>query len=292
MRQAETDPEQRNQRAFDHIQAHGYYIMADAFSQPLCDEILDEIARLARDKVPRSLDNDFHGHKTVRYYDVLNYGEVWQRVATHEALLPVVRGVLGEDCLLNTFGTSIIDPGETAQPIHVDDGPFIGAPNSALRTRGRLTEGGPRQSIVINTMIALCDFTEEIGATRFVPDSPRLDYPRREDSDQWFERSVPAEMSKGSILFFEGQCFHAGGANRTTDQRRYAVTVDYCAGYLRSQENFLLSIPPERVEGFSEDLKRLVGLRMSKGGLGHVYNHNPVGLMRHVAMPSTPTDPK
>ncbi len=277
--------------AIEHINEHGFYIWPDAFDKAFCDEILDEIVRLERDRVPRSLDNDFHGHKTVRYYDVLNQGEVWQHVATHPNLLPVARGVLGNDCLLNTFGTSIINPGETAQPIHVDDGPFISARNSALRHRPRLGDGERRESIVLNTMIALCDFTEEIGATRFVPDSPKLPYPRPEDSDKWFGLSRPAEMPKGGVLFFEGQCFHAGGANRTRDQRRPAVTVDFCAGYLRTQENFLLSIPAERVETFSDDLRELVGLRLSGGGgLGHVYNHKPDGLMRHVAMPATAID--
>ena len=127
-----------------------------------------------------------------------------------------------------------------------------------------------------------------------MPDSHKLSYPRRVakgEPDPWYPKSIPATMAKGSILFFEGQCFHAGGANTTADEYRYAVSVDYCAGYLRTQENFLLSIPARRVETFSDDLKQLVGLRLSAGGgLGHVYNHSPEGLMRHVAMPSTPID--
>ena len=279
-----------HREAITPINDKGFYIWENAFDSSFCDEILDEISRLETLSTPRSLDNDFHGHKTVRYYDVLNYGEIWQRVATHPNLLPVVQGILGKDCLLNTFGTSIINPGETAQPMHVDDGPFIAAHNSALRDRPRLGKSLPRQSIVVNTMIALCDFTEAIGATRFVPESPKLDYPKAIDSDRWFNASHPAEMPKGSILFFEGQCFHAGGANRT-QERRFAVSVDFCAGYLRTQENFLLSIPPDRVETFSDALKQLIGLKISRGGgLGHVYNHNPKGLMRHVSMPYVETD--
>ena len=56
-------------------------------------------------------------------------------------------------------------------------------------------------------------------------------------------------MPRGSILFFEGQCFHAGGANTTADRKRSAVSVDDCAGYLRAQENFMLSIPEARAGG-------------------------------------------
>ncbi|MDG1115431.1 MAG: phytanoyl-CoA dioxygenase family protein [Pseudomonadales bacterium] len=270
-------------QAVDHIKEHGYFIMRKALDEALCDDILAEIRRLDDLKIPRSLDNNFHGHLTTRYYDVLNYGDVWQRVATHKSILPIVRDILGEDCLLNTFGTSIIGPGETAQSIHVDDGPFIAARNSSLRHRPHLYEGGPRQSIVLNTMIALCDFTEEIGATRLVPDSNKMPYPRPQDSDAWMAKSIPALMNKGDVLFFEGQCYHAGGANRTT-QKRFAVTVDYCAGYLRTQENFMLSIGQNKAAHFDDDLKQLIGYRISKGGLGHVYNHEPQGLMKLVAI--------
>ena len=273
--------------ALTGIRERGYYIMQGALGPDLVDEVMQEIARLEREAVPLSLQNPFHGFKTQRYYDVLNYGEIWQHLAVHPSILPVARGILGDDCLLNTYGTSIIGPGESAQPMHVDDGPFIGAKNSSLRHRPFLGDGQWRQPIVLNTMLALCDFTEPLGATRVVPGSHRLPYPKKEDADRWLAESVPAVMPKGSVLFFEGQCFHGGGANITSD-RRYAVSIDYCAGYLRTQENFLLSLTPDKVGAFSEDLKRLVGLKMSTGGLGHVYHHNPDELMARVALRSTP----
>ena len=49
--------------------------------------------------------------------------------------------------------TCVIDPGETAQPIHVDDGPFIGNANSGLRKRPFEAEGKPRKSIVLQTVM-------------------------------------------------------------------------------------------------------------------------------------------
>lgn len=274
----------------DHIHQHGYYILEDAIDPALCDALLHEIDRLEDAHVPRSLDNDFHGHQTTRFYDVLNLGEVWQQLPVHDAILPVARGLLGDDCLLNTYGTSIINPGETRQRMHVDDGPFIAARNSCLRHRLH-AENGPRAHIVLNTMIALCDFTEKNGATRFLPNSNRLPYPSVEGNDEWYERSQPAVMPRGSVLFFEGQCFHAGGDN-TSDGRRYAVSVDYCAGYLRTQENFLFSIPRERLRSFDEDLRALLGLRISRGGLGHVYHHAPDELAQDIAMPTAPTGPE
>ena len=281
---------QVTERIVEHVKEHGYFILEGAIETSLCDQVLAEINRLEQAGVPRSLDNDYHGHRTTRFYDVLNLGDVWQALPVHPAILPVAQGVLGEDCLLNTYGTSIVNPGETRQRMHVDDVPFIGARNSCLRHRAPMVEGGPRAHIVLNTMIALCDFTEEIGATRFVPDSNKLPYPSPTGEDKWFQHSQPALMTKGSVLFFEGQCFHGGGDN-TSNERRYAVTVDYCAGYLRTQENFLFSTPAERLRTFSEDLQQLLGLRMSRGGLGHVYNHRPDHLMQKIARPTAASGP-
>ena len=142
--------------------------------------------------------------------------------------------------------------------------------------------------------MSLCDFTEEIGATRYVPDSNKLPYPKPDGEDEWYVRSVPAVMPKGSVLLFEGQCFHAGGDNNSSE-RRYAVTVDYCAGYLRTQENFLFSTPADRVRTFGDEpipLQQLLGLRMSRAGLGHVYNHSPDDLMQKIAMPTAPSGPE
>jgi ectoine hydroxylase-related dioxygenase (phytanoyl-CoA dioxygenase family) len=281
-----------------HILDHGYFILEDAIEPTLCDDLMTEIARLEQSAVPRSLDNDFHGHRTTRFYDVLNLGDIWQKLPIHHSILPVAKAVLGEDCLLNTYGTSIINPGETRQRMHVDDGPFLGGGNErfgggniSLIHRPRLYENGPRIPIVLNTMLALCDFTDEIGATRFVPKSNLKTYPRRSGPDEWYEHSVPAIMPRGSVLFFEGQCFHGGGAN-VTDQRRYAVTVDYCAGFLRTQENFILSTAKEKLRAFSDDLQQLVGLRTSRGGLGHVYHHSPDDLQQHVAMANSPIGPE
>ena len=66
----------------------------------------------------------------------------------------------------------------------------------------------------------------------------------------WGE-SVAAVMQKGSVVYWDGQTYHAGGANRTVDQRRFAVTVDYCLGFLRTQENFIVAVGEEKAARWS-----------------------------------------
>ena len=90
-------------------------------------------------------------------------------------------------------------------------------------------------------MWALTDFTEANGATRIIPGTPPGDH--SPNYGQHYD-SIPAEMAKGSVLVWHGSLWHGGGAN-TTDERRVGIAMNYCAGYIRQQENQQLGIPVE-----------------------------------------------
>jgi ectoine hydroxylase-related dioxygenase (phytanoyl-CoA dioxygenase family) len=251
-----------HQPTIDQLEAHGFAIVEGALDLGFCDEIVAEIEQLEASSEPSLKGNAFVGYKTVRYFDLLNRGEVWQRVAAHADLLPVLRGVLGADMLLSTMGTAVIAPGEFAQPIHRDDELY----DLAM----------PHRNLVCNTMWALTDFTEENGATRIVPDTHRLVEPT--DPRQEYP-SIAAAMPKGSVCFVLGTCYHGGGANLTA-QRRWALTINYCAGAMRQQENLMLAISRERASGFSEELQGLIGYRMTARNVGHIDAGDPRRLLR------------
>ena len=88
-------------------------------------------------------------------------------------------------------------------------------------------------------------------------------------------------------MFWEGATFHGGGAN-ATDERRYAVLVDFSAGYLRTQENFMASVGEARAATFPEDLQRLIGWAPSNSGLGLVYNHRPSPMLSKIVLEEDP----
>ena len=205
------------------LRERGYHITPAAIPPALCAEVIAEIHRMEQQRVPLSLRNPFNGFHTLRFHDLLNHGEVWQRLAIHPAILGVARGLLGDDCLLNTYGTSIIAPGESEQPVHVDDGPFIGAfrdGGSGLRARPFLEEeGGRRKPLVCSCMVALSSFSAENGATVrplpspascrhllrervgclqiMVPGSHRENYPRPKDDALWRAKSIPMVAGSG-----------------------------------------------------------------------------------------------
>ena len=91
--------------------------------------------------------------------------------------------------------------------------------------------------------------------------------------------SVPAVMRRGSVLVWHGSLWHGGGANTTPD-RRVGIAMNYCAGYIRQQENQQLGIPREVAAGFGERLQQLCGYSVYHGLIGHIDKHDPIELLQ------------
>ena len=234
------------------IEADGYTVVPDAIPLDLVDALVDELARLERDLGVGPSRNGFEGRSTVRIYNLLARGRVFEQVPVHPAVLPLVEGVLDPGCLVSSLSSIAIDPGEIAQPIHADD--------------QVMPLAKPHVATVCNSMWALTDFTEANGATRVIPGSHLADH-----SPEYGARfdSVPAEMARGSVLVWHGSLWHGGGAN-TTDRRRIGLAMNYCAGWIRQQENQQLGVPTEVARGFAPRLRELCGYGVYQGLIGHI----------------------
>jgi ectoine hydroxylase-related dioxygenase (phytanoyl-CoA dioxygenase family) len=244
----------------DAISRDGYTIVPDAIEPDLVDELAADLARLEHELAIVPADNDFEGRDTLRIYNLLVHGALYERIPVHAAVLPIVDRVLDPGCLVSSLSSINIGPGETAQPIHADD-QLLPIPK-------------PHPPTVCNTMWALTDFTEANGATRVIPGthlSPSPEYGTHYDS-------IPAEMGKGSVLIWHGSLWHGGGANQT-EYRRIGIAMNYCAGYIRQQENQQLGIPPALVRRFSPRLRELVGYGIYNGLIGHIDKKSPGQLL-------------
>jgi ectoine hydroxylase-related dioxygenase (phytanoyl-CoA dioxygenase family) len=85
-------------------------------------------------------------------------------------------------------------------------------------------------------------------------------------------------MRKGSVLVWNGSLWHGGGAN-ATDERRVGIAMNYCAGWVRQQENQQLGIPREIARGFAPRLRELVGYGVYRNLIGHIDKQSPDGLL-------------
>ena len=200
--------------------------------------------------------NDFEGYSTQRIYALFAKTRTFDAQATDPLILGVLDRILGPGFQLSAPVGISIGPGEKAQPVHTDDGVYP-VPR-------------PHAHLVVNTMWALDDFTEENGATIVVPGSHRWGPGERPTKDSPIVRAV---MPAGSVLIFVGSVFHGGGAN-ATDKPRLGVILEYCAAWVRPQENHILGVPKQIVKDLDQKLQDLLGYSVH-GLLGNVDGRNP-----------------
>jgi ectoine hydroxylase-related dioxygenase (phytanoyl-CoA dioxygenase family) len=210
--------------------------------------------------------DDFSGRATTRT------GALIARSATCRELVmdPLVLGSVGAalahatNFQLHLTQLIAIHPGQGAQPIHRDQWAFDFFPFPV------------GYEVQCNTIWAMTDFTEENGATRVVPGSHRF-----EDKLQLTEAdTVPAEMTKGSVLFYTGALYHGGGANKSDAVRR-GINITYNVAWLRQEENQYLSVPLEVARELPVELLRLMGYARGAYALGYVDDlRDPIEVVR------------
>jgi ectoine hydroxylase-related dioxygenase (phytanoyl-CoA dioxygenase family) len=247
--------------AVDEIARTGWTVLERVIEPDLVDALTEDLLRLEQVLEVEPAGNSFEGDHTVRIYNLLAYGKLYEAIPVHQRVLPLVERVLDPGCLVSSLSSISILPGERAQPIHADD-QLIPLPK-------------PHVPTVCNTMWALTDFTEANGATRVVPGTHLAD--RSPDYGAPYE-SVAAEMPRGSVLVWHGSLWHGGGAN-TTAERRVGIAMNYCAGWIRQQENQQLGIPRDIAAGFPPRLRRLCGYGIYNGLIGHIDKHDPAEML-------------
>ncbi|MGE4480357.1 phytanoyl-CoA dioxygenase family protein [Acidocella sp.] len=173
---------------------------------------------------------------------------------------------LGHASTFQLHLTQIISvyPGSPAQPLHQDQlaWDFFPFPDD--------------YHVQCNILWAMSDYTEEMGATRVVPGSQ---YKGRNQTFTQAE-SLPAEMKRGSALFYTGKVYHGAGAN-VSDRIRQAINITYAVGWLRQEENQYLSTPLELARTLPEDLLHVMGYRMGCFAMGYVRDfEDPMVIIR------------
>jgi ectoine hydroxylase-related dioxygenase (phytanoyl-CoA dioxygenase family) len=108
-----------------------------------------------------------------------------------------------------------------------------------------------------NCVWLIDDFTEENGATQYVPGSHKLG--RHPTAQELAEaKTKPMTGKAGGMLFWGGQLWHQTGVN-TSGASRIGILSYYVRGFMRQSENFVVSADRDALEGASDLLKTLMG---------------------------------
>ncbi len=238
--------------AADHaaLMRDGYVVIERLLDAKTCEAIRAESRRL----LGATGRNRFEGLKTQRVYNVLAKTRIFDDLIDHPRLLAVLDHIFEPNYLLSQAQIININPGEDAQPLHSDDG-FYKIPR-------------PRPAMGVAAIWAIDAFTAENGATNIIPQSHLWgDAPQHANA-------IPCTMPEGSVVIFLGTLIHGGGANRTQHDR-LAFTNQYCAPWLRTQENFFLEIPRETVRALRPTIQSLLGYSVYPPFMGMVDSMHP-----------------
>ena len=223
----------------------------------------------------------FHGPHTKQVAGVPGISRTFAMdVMCHPLLLSMCDHFLLPSCAMYQLNLGHLlqrGPGADEQWLHRDEAVWSDLPT-------------PHPEVQLASVIAFVDFTRDNGATRVVPGSHRWD-------DRWLlpaeqmsrtppapEQIAYAEMPAGSAVLYTGGTIHAGGAN-STDIPRRGAHLSYCLGWLRTEENNILSTPPEVAATLPRRAQELLGYgihdSLPRGGgyLGMVRLQDPVELL-------------
>jgi hypothetical protein len=246
--------------AFTALERDGFAVLPDVLSAPEVERVRSRLVEVARLERAADIDHDPRwedGPRNQRVFGLLDKGEEFIELVEHPAAMALMGHLLQPEFLLSSITANITGPAGHPMYMHYDQD-YVPGP-------------WPTFPLVANIIWMLDDFTEENGATRFVPGS------HRENHEGWSPESmsgrsgetIAVEGRTGSLVCLDGRVLHQTGANRTVDELRHGVIAYYCQPWIRQQENACLSLLPETWPLLPSRVRELVGLKMYRG-LGSV----------------------
>ena len=161
--------------------------------------------------------------------DLVNKGEVFDRIYTNPTLLATIHHVIGRDFKLSAFNARDALPGEGHQGLHVEE----------VGNRPDLSQDPDRRFHVCNSIWLLDDFTEENGCTRLVPGTHVGPHPNSVLKDPMAAHTNEEHLvaPAGSVAVFNSHIWHGGTLNRTKDGKRRALLCYFTAREHEQQIN-------------------------------------------------------
>lgn len=188
-----------------------------------------------------------------RVWNLLAKGNVFSDMAAHPVIMTILRKFLGTEFIMGSIAANRILPGGPGQEPHVDY-PYWDFHKAETHPVG-LNGSFPMNAQV---SVLLDPFTEETGATAYVPGSQKeLRYPT--ETDNFYDRCERMLGEPGDVALFYGVAWHCAMPNKS-NQDRSAVLINYLPKWVKPLENMPAALPADFIANASPDLRQLLGL--------------------------------
>jgi ectoine hydroxylase-related dioxygenase (phytanoyl-CoA dioxygenase family) len=233
------------------IEADGGVIVRDFIPPELLERLNSQLDADIRRTTPGSdlTDRDaaeFWGGQTKRFTRLAARAPAFAELLDHDLMHAWATRALQEGYWLNTGQAMIVGPGEKEQVLHRD-----------LTLWPMFVKAGrDAPECMVSILLALSDFTEEVGATRMVPGSHRWDsfYTTADPHS-----TVAAVMPAGSAFLYVGKTIHGAGANRTEHSWRRGLHMSFVLGWLTPEEASPIGVPWDIAKQYSPRVQRMLG---------------------------------
>ncbi len=188
-----------------------------------------------------------------RVWNLLAKGDVFSDMATHPVIMAILRRFLGTEFIMGSIAANRILPGGPGQEPHVDY-PYWDFHKAETHPVG-LNGSFPMNAQV---SVLLDPFTEETGATAYVPGSQKeLRYPT--EADNFYDKCERMLGEPGDVALFYGVAWHCAMPNKS-DQDRSAVLINYLPKWVKPLEDMPAALPDDFIANASANLRQLLGL--------------------------------
>jgi ectoine hydroxylase-related dioxygenase (phytanoyl-CoA dioxygenase family) len=196
------------------LDERGYLVLPDFMDADLLATLRQRVEELFAEEGERAGAEFKQEPGARRLANLVNKGEVFERVILTPRIIECMEHVLGPEFKLSSVNVRSADPhSDCAQPLHADSG-------AVADDRGYW---------VCNSVWMLDDFTSQNGAIRMVPESHRW---RRLPPPEMLaphEGEVLVTGGAGTVVIMNAHMWHGATANRTATVRR-AMHVYYTRG--------------------------------------------------------------
>lgn len=235
------------QAGIEQLDTLGYIVVPDVLDWQTLQTVRDRVEELYQEEGENAGSEFRKEPGSRRLANLVDKGEIFERLVAVPAVLSLVRHVLGDRFKLSSFNARSANPfNAEGQPLHCD---AAAVPDE-------------QGYWVCNTIWLLDDFTRDNGATRVVPGSHQwrmLPKDALADPLAAHPEEVLVTGTAGSVVVMNTHAWHGGTANRTTGHRR-ALHAFYCRSDKPQQQYQKRLLRPETEARLSPELRNLLAL--------------------------------